>query len=230
MAAGQRAGASARPTAWWLVTRYDDIREMSREPARFSSRHGALVNDPLRAVEPNDEPGSLLHLDPPLHADYRKLLNREFTPRAGRAHGGDGPRHRDRRVRRTRRVPADRSSTWSSAWRCRYPCAVIAELLGMGERDRWPTSAAGPTRRSRSPTTRADEVVAAAMEFFAFLDDHVRQRFESPGDDLLSLLATSQVGDVPLTQAQVRLFCMTLMVAGQRDHAQPDLRWGAGAG
>src|SRR5687768_12339559 len=65
-----------------LVTRYEKIREISRDPGRFTSRRGALVNDPLRMVEPNDDAGSLLHLDPPLHADYRKLLNREFTPRA----------------------------------------------------------------------------------------------------------------------------------------------------
>ena len=32
----------------WLVSRYDDIREISRDPGRFSSRRGALVNDPLR--------------------------------------------------------------------------------------------------------------------------------------------------------------------------------------
>src|SRR5687768_14251362 len=65
-----------------LVSRYDDIREISRRPEVFSSRRGALINDPLRAVEPDDASGSLIHLDPPLHADYRKLLNREFTPRA----------------------------------------------------------------------------------------------------------------------------------------------------
>src|SRR5689334_5866752 len=70
------------PNGMVLVTRYDDIREVSRQPLRYTSRRGALVNDPLRAAEPNDESGSLLHLDPPLHADYRKLLNREFTPRA----------------------------------------------------------------------------------------------------------------------------------------------------
>src|SRR5690349_1673146 len=60
----------------WLISTYDEIREVSRQPARYSSRHGALVNDPVRLTGPNDEAGSLIHLDPPRHADYRKLLNR----------------------------------------------------------------------------------------------------------------------------------------------------------
>ena len=66
----------------WLVSTYDEIREMSRRPDAFSSRRGVLINDPLRASGPRDDMGSIIHLDPPRHADYRKLLNRRFTPRA----------------------------------------------------------------------------------------------------------------------------------------------------
>src|SRR3954453_18321409 len=62
------------------VARYSDIREISRDPARFCSGRGVLVNDPLR--EGGKIEGSILHLDPPRHAPYRKLLNREFSFRA----------------------------------------------------------------------------------------------------------------------------------------------------
>ena len=65
-----------------LISRYEDIRAISRQPELFSSRHGALVNDPVRASGPDDRSGSILHLDPPIHADWRKLMNREFTPKA----------------------------------------------------------------------------------------------------------------------------------------------------
>ena len=67
----------------WAVTRYDDIRDISRDPERFVSGRGVLINDPMRSdgtLGPNTF--SILHLDPPLHALYRKLINREFTPRA----------------------------------------------------------------------------------------------------------------------------------------------------
>ena len=63
-----------------LVARYADIREISRDPARFCSSRGVLANDPIR--EGGTIEGSILHLDPPRHAEYRRLLNREFTGRA----------------------------------------------------------------------------------------------------------------------------------------------------
>ncbi len=39
------------------IARYDDIREISRDPARFCSSMGALVNDPMRTTEAADEGG-----------------------------------------------------------------------------------------------------------------------------------------------------------------------------
>ncbi len=51
-------------------------------------------------------------------------------------------------------------------------------------------------------------------ELFGFLEAHVARRFEAPEDDLLSTLATGSVGGRPLTPAQVVMFCLTLLVAG----------------
>ena len=64
------------------IARYDDIREISRDPARFCSSMGALVNDPMRTWERPAKAASILHMDPPDHVGFRKLVNREFTPRA----------------------------------------------------------------------------------------------------------------------------------------------------
>jgi cytochrome P450 len=197
-----------------LISRYDDIRDISRRPEAFTSRRGALINDPLRAAEPNDASGSLLHLDPPIHADYRKLLNREFTPRA--------VARMEQAVRAavTRAFDAAEAAAgpageidFVDAIASPVPVAVIADLLGMTDHDpavlrRWSDAT---IEVSDNPTA---EVIEAVTEFAVFLDGHVRQRFRSPGDDLLSLLATSQVGDVPLTPAQVQMFCLTLVVAG----------------
>jgi cytochrome P450 len=198
-----------------LVSRYEDIREISRDPGRFSSRRGALVNDPLRAVEPNDEAGSLLHLDPPLHADYRKLLNREFTPRA--------VARMEDTVRRIVTEAFDALSAGEAADLVEavalpIPVRVIAELIGMAHHD------LADVRRWSDATIAvmddpSEQVMVDVVEFSGVLAEHVRERFEAasagqPIDDLIGLLAASQVGDTPLTPAQVEMFCMTLMVAG----------------
>lgn len=207
-----RANAPVHRSAngMWLVSTYDEIREISRQPEVFSSRRGALINDPLRLAEPNDDAGSLLHLDPPLHADYRKLLNRDFTPRA--------VSRMEAAIRRTvttvfDAVPAGEAIDFVEQVAVPVPIATIADLLGIGGHDmvelrRWSDATIEVTD---NPT---DEVLTTIGELFVFLDGHVRRRFEAPGDDLLSLLATSHVGDRPLTPAQVQLFCLTLLVAG----------------
>lgn len=194
----------------WLVASYEHIREISRSPERFTSRRGALVNDPLRVAEPNDDAGSLLHLDPPIHAEYRKLLNREFTPRA--------VARMEASIRKVvsdsfDALPAGEEIDFVERIAVPTPVAVIADLLGMHDVDlddfrRWSDAT---IEVSDNPT---EEAMFAVMEFFGYLDGHIAQRFAAPGDDLLSLLATSQVGDQPLTPAQLQMFCMTLVVAG----------------
>ena len=67
---------------FWVVTRYEDIRDLSRDPQRFCSGRGALVNDPLRTNASTMSAPSILHMDPPEHSDFRGLVNRRFTPRA----------------------------------------------------------------------------------------------------------------------------------------------------
>jgi cytochrome P450 len=201
-----------------LVSRYDEIRDISRDPARFTSRRGALVNDPVRAVEPNDEAGSLLHLDPPLHADYRKLLNREFTPRA--------VAKMEEAVRRITAEAFDDLPGKAAGGTVDLvedvalpiPVRVIAELIGMAayplaDVRRWSDATIAVTD---DPT---EQVMHDVIEFAGVLSAHVAERYEAaaagePIDDLIGLLAASHVGDTPLTPAQVELFCMTLMVAG----------------
>ena len=65
---------------FWAVSRYEDIRNLSRDPGHFCSGRGALVNDPLPAAPGSD--GGTLHPahGPPEHAAFRGLVNRRFTP------------------------------------------------------------------------------------------------------------------------------------------------------
>lgn len=203
-----------------LVSRYEDIREISRSPLRYSSRQGALVNDPVRFSGPNDRAGSLLHLDPPIHADYRKLLNRQFTPRAVAAMDGAIRRVADGVFDAVDRKLEEGATDldFVEMIAMPVPILVIAELLGIRDQSlddlrRW-SDAAIAVSDDRSPGVLAD-----ISEFASYLSHHVRTTFEcvdagEPGDDLISLLATSQVGGNALTRSQVELFCLTLVVAG----------------
>jgi cytochrome P450 len=194
----------------WLITRYHDIREISSHPDLFASRYGVLINDRLRATGPDDDSGSIIHLDPPRHGQYRKVLNREFTPRAV-------SRYEDIIRATTVEIldgfaPGDEVDL-VEAIASPIPVLVIAELLGIGEGDRrdfqrWSDVA---IEISDFPT---DDNIAQVTELSRFLADHVRAAQADPRDDLLGLLVTAEVGGAPLTRSQVLMFCLTLLVAG----------------
>lgn len=116
------------------ITRYDDIRAISRDPARFVSSRGALINDPMRndgAAPPNTF--SILHLDPPLHATYRKIVNRQFTPRAV---SGLEDSIRNMVTEAFDQAAPVETIDGVDALAARVPIAIIAEMFGIGGADR----------------------------------------------------------------------------------------------
>ena len=93
---------------YWVVTRWDDVMAVERDPETFSSNLGGTMIEPLGGgVEL-----MMLNQDPPRHTRLKLLVSRLFTPkhirsieasirtrrrrhrRRGRAQGRDRPRHR----------------------------------------------------------------------------------------------------------------------------------------
>ena len=196
---------------FWAVTRYEDIRDLSRDPARFCSGRGALVNDPIRASERPIAGRSILHMDPPEHAAFRGLVNRRFTPRALVGPGRVDPQERLEPARRASSAPEEIDFVAELA--APFPLTVIAELLGIDEADRedfrrWSDAAI------ESPDLPPDETMAALGELSGFIVEHIRAKRERPGEDLVSLLVGSEVGGCPLSREELFMFLLTLLVAG----------------
>ncbi len=207
-----REESPVHPTADGMValSRYEDVRTVSRDPVRFVSGRGVLVNDPLRRSDDAElRAFSILHLDPPAHATYRSLVNREFTPRVVTRFAG--------RVRQVVRdaldaAPVDRPVDFVGTLAAPVPIAVIAELLGVGATDRdrfrrWSDAAI------ESPDHQDEEQAGLLAELSAFLLAHV----DSPavaGHALLDLLKSVPIGDRLLDRSELLGFCITLLVAG----------------
>ena len=193
----------------FTVARYDEVRAISRHPTEFCSSRGVLVNDPLRFA-PADMSGSVLHMDPPDHAEYRKLVNREFTPRGV---SGLEARIRELAVEVLDAVVPDEAVDFVGAVAAPFPVQVIAELLGVGDADR------GDFRRwsdamIEAPDTKDPAVFALAGELWRFLDEQLRERAAAPRDDLMSMLVHAEVQGHRLSHAEARMFCVSLLVAG----------------
>ena len=199
----------------WAITRYEDIRRISRDPARFVSHRGVLINDPLRSEDLGEgNMFSILHMDPPVHALYRNLVNREFTPRAVLGLE-DHIRATTRRV--LDEVPLGEPVEVVDAIAAPIPLTVIADLFGVGDADldlfrRWSDTVIAAT--DLPDDERAEQQAALQMgEMATFLLAHI----DSPageGNNILNLLKGADLDGRSLDRAEIMSFCMTLLVAG----------------
>lgn len=212
----------------YLVTRYDDVHAVLRDPATYSSAlgMGELTRGGLAASTSGGRPPSfqldlagmrvLIATDPPDHTKLRAMVSRAFTPRTIAA--------LEPRIRETCEAMVD--DLLDAAGRGEadlvqqlaypFPVVVIAELLGIpGERradfKRWSDWLVGSLSGAWDPG-RSQE---AGVEMFQFFTETVAERTARPGDDLISLLVTKgSEGDDVLQPAEIVMFCILLLIAG----------------
>ena len=194
----------------WMVSTYEDIRAISRDPARFSSTRGVIINDPARDPRVALTDTSIIHMDPPVHAAYRKLVNGEFTPRAV-SPLEDAVRTTVRQV--LDRAPVGEEFDVVRTVTAPVPVLVIAALLGIDDGDiddfrRWSDAM---IEFGDAPDEGG---MAASAELFTFLTRHIGDRYEHPGTDLISILTSASFDGGPLSREQILMFCLTLLVAG----------------
>ena len=217
----------------WAIAGYEDIRTISRDPERFVSGRGVLVNDPLRATGSGQLGAfSILHLDPPVHALYRTIVNRRFTPKA--------VAHLEQLVRRTVTrvldgVPDREQIDGVGDVAAIVPIVVIAELFGVAGVDldefrRWSDAVIASADGGPSGGSTVD-----LGQLSSFLLARV-DAADSGGDDLLGVLKSAELDGRPLTELEIMGFCLTLLVAGNETtrtlvsggmealHAHPDQR------
>lgn len=191
----------------WMVTRYDDVRAMSRDPERFCSGKGVLVNDPLRSGQ--EIQGSIIHMDPPQHGPWRKLTSRSFTPRSM---GNMEPVVRAVTRQVLDDLPRGEDLDFIDTVAAPIPVLVIAQLVGVDDADRddfrrWSDALI----ESPDHPERGAEDVAALYEY---LIRHAHARQQNPTDDLASMIVSAEVEGKPVTTEQAVMYFITLLVAG----------------
>jgi cytochrome P450 len=200
----------------WLVSRYDEVLAVLRQPRLYSSARGMgdLIAMTFADGERGEMPRLLILEDPPVHTALRRMVARGFTPtrilgaeplvdRIAREHvsalvarGGDGDLVRDLAMP--------------------FPVRVIAELLGI------PGSMFGRFREWSDAIVKAFSLMPdpagadrASEEMAAFFAEVIDDRRERPGEDLVSLLVQrGGEGEEPLSLIELTQFCTLLLIAG----------------
>ena len=194
---------------FWAVTRYEDVKALSRNTALFSSRPTIMIDDGS-AMDLGDHT-MMLTMDPPRHTQYRKLVAPRFLRRAvGRmrpeierlaAEIIDGVADRDE---------FDLVEDVAGL----LPSYVIAEMLGIPRQDGVELYRLTETIHADPASQPAGAGLAAVLEMFSYASGVWNAKRARPGDDLASALVTAEVDGHRLDETDFRLFFLLLVDAG----------------
>jgi cytochrome P450 len=200
---------------YWAIVRYDDVREVSRDPERFCSGLGVMFEDiPRELLEASQ---SFLAMDDPRHATLRKLVAEGFKPRAvKRIEGG---------IRADARTIVDElgdrfAGDFVEAVAKRLPMMTIMRMLGVPERDQeavlWAVDAAVSWNDPEFLAGRTPlEVVTESMTIMTEVAFRLcAERRERPAEDLITDLVQAEVDGERLTDPEIGAFLVLLSVAG----------------
>ena len=197
---------------FFAVTRYDDVREIGRDPERFSSVPTILIPDPVAGMNFEiDGHQMMLMMDPPKHTQYRRLISSEFTPRGARE---IAPRVRDLARLIVDRVIERGECDLVEDIAGELPSYVIADLLGIPLEDGRKLYRLTETIHSAPETLPPGAGAVAVMEMFQYGAGVIAEKRARPGDDLATKILNAEVDGRRFDDIDFNLFFMLLIDAG----------------
>ena len=188
----------------WIVTRYDDVDIVLRNPKIFSNERNSY-----------DTPRSLLTLDPPDHTRLRSLVSQAFTPASVHVLS-----ERMDDIVSEILAELDFSRPFDVIESIAYPLPiiVISELLGVRPDDRhsfarWSADIARsiePTI-SRNEAHRVEQSRDALNQYFSNV---IEERRRQPEEDLISRLVQAEEGGEKLSLEEMLSLLRLLLIAG----------------
>jgi cytochrome P450 len=211
-----RAGVkciSALDDGYWVVSRYEDLVDVSRNPRIFSSHEKtAFLMDPDAESLPGLQ-AMLINMDPPHHVKYRRLVQRGFTPRMVRDLEPVIRRH----ARRIVDAVADRGHCeFVTELACELPMTLICELAGIPEADRerifhWSNQLIGADDPDMSEGIDPGK---ASMEMWLYSNALAAEKREHPDGTLISKYVNGEINGERISEFELNNFFVLLSVAG----------------
>lgn len=199
---------------FWVITKWDHVREISRNPQDFSSwRKGTNIEeyegDDLSAVQM-----MLVNMDPPQHVKFRKLVAQGFTPRMIR---NMTPKVRNEVNELLDGLEGQDVIEFVTAVAAELPLRIICELIGVPREDRWKIfDWSNRLIGFDDPEyqTSMEDSRLAAMEIWQYANEMAEEREGTLGEDLVRVLMNAEVDGEKLQVAEFDGFILLLSVAG----------------
>jgi cytochrome P450 len=197
---------------FWSVVKYHDADRVLRDAQTFTSERGTLLN--ILGVEDPAGGRQIAATDPPRHTIMRARLQKALAIKAIE-------QQHDlitRLVREVIKPLADGGPFDFAEAMLALPVAVGGESMGLPRAD-WPrlgfllnSSIAAEDPEYRTAGGTQDTLDRAHRELFAYFQDIYKERRRNLGDDLISVLITTEVDGRTMTPGEVMSNCYSVLL------------------
>ena len=197
------------PVHWdgrvWGISKYDDLKEVSKNPALFSNAGG---------IRPDSGPvAMMIDMDDPGHLKRRQLVNKGFTPRRVKESEASVRRACDEIIDGVCERGECDFVMDIAAW---LPMIMIGNALGVAPEDR--ATVLDWSDGMLKGLTGSDEGIARATEVFVAYDAFARaaiaERRAQPRDDLMSVLVHAEVDGDRLDDDEIVHESLLILIGG----------------
>jgi cytochrome P450 len=197
---------SSKFGGFWVLSKYADVVAAARDTETFSSAQGISI-----PVFASLVPLVPIESDPPLHSEFRRTLQREFS--RGRMESLEGS------IRNLANELIDGfvdrgSADLATELAAKLPGMVLAELMGfLRSEGEWFRS---HTQRliETSKVGDSEGNMAASVSFAGNVAQALDERRREPRDDMLTRIVTSEIEGRPITEVEALGMTLVTVIAG----------------
>lgn len=189
---------------FWVINTYEDVLRVAQDWASFSSAHGITV--PSR---PTSMPAIPEMVDPPLHREFKRLINAWFTPAVIQK---QEQATRDLVTRLIDGVAEAGACDFMESFANPLPGLVFFEMVlhapadELEEINRCATLASAPF---------TEEGINARIQMLGWIDDFVERRLaEGPRGDVVDAILAAEIEGRPITRTEVVGVIQLLLFGG----------------
>jgi cytochrome P450 len=223
-------------TGFWNITKYEDVIAVGIDPETFISGEGIILdNDGVRTKRTEQlrsqgaeffrpEGNMMIMTDPPRHTLLRQMVNKAFTHTAVRRME---PHVRDVCTKIIDDICERGECDFVMDVARLLPLEVICEMVGVPEGD-WEAMFEltnrilgfdDPEFGIQTDELRPEDM-QLSFDLFSYLSQMCEERRKDPRDDVLSVLVHGEVEGEKLTDGEIFLFFLLLILAGNETTRQ----------
>jgi cytochrome P450 len=202
---------------YWVVNSPELFDEAFSDPAVFSSERGAFVPE----TPPEVPLFGPLQMDPPMHRDFRHPYNLALSPKNVLALG---ERAREVVIECIDRIIDRGECEFMHEVAMHVPIAIVMQIFNFPYADR---ERLIPLVDTVTHSSDLQERFGAISQVMQYSGEYVGKRLQQPGDDLISKLLATKVGDRTMTPEEATA-SVTLLILGGLDttsHTMGFIMW-----